>query len=80
MAAWCAEYGVEIWSYCLMPNHVHLVAVPRSEDGLRRAIGEAHRRYTRRYGQRFSWSDRIDCTVAIFSWFAITVLLLRNIR
>jgi putative transposase len=37
---------VEIWAYCLMPNHVHLIAVPRDEAGLARAIGEAHRRYT----------------------------------
>jgi putative transposase len=39
MAEWCREEGVEIWSYCLMPNHVHLIAVPKTEDGLRRAIG-----------------------------------------
>lgn len=37
---------VEIWAYCLMPNHVHLIAVPRTDAGLARAIGEAHRRYT----------------------------------
>ena len=37
---------VEIWAYCLMPNHVHLIAVPRDEIGLARAIGETHRRYT----------------------------------
>jgi REP element-mobilizing transposase RayT len=30
-----------------MPNHVHLIAIPRSADGLRRAFGEVHRRYTR---------------------------------
>jgi putative transposase len=36
---------VEIWAYCLMPNHVHLIAVPRIDEGLARAIGEAHRRY-----------------------------------
>ena len=52
MADWCREEGVEIWSYCLMPNHVHLIAVPKTEDGLRRAIGEAHRRYTRRINFR----------------------------
>ena len=23
--------------YCLMPNHVHLIAVPKTEDGLRLA-------------------------------------------
>src|SRR3989337_636162 len=44
----CLELGVQVWAYCLMPNHVHLVVVPETEDGLRRAIGEAHRRYTRR--------------------------------
>lgn len=21
MAEWCGEHGVEIWAYCLMPNH-----------------------------------------------------------
>ena len=38
-----------------MPNHVHLLAVPRSEDGLARAIGEAHRRYTRMVNFREGW-------------------------
>ena len=55
MADWCKERGVEVWAYCLMPNHVHLIAVPGSEDGLRRAVGEAHRRYTRRINFREKW-------------------------
>ena len=55
MADWCQERGVEVWAYCLMPNHVHLIAVPESEDGLRRAVGEAHRRYTRRINFREKW-------------------------
>jgi len=55
MADWCREEGVAIWSYCLMPNHVHLIAVPSSADGLRWAIGEAHRRYTRRINFREKW-------------------------
>jgi len=55
MSDWCREEGVEIWSYCLMPNHVHLIAVPSSADGLRRAVGEAHRRYTRRINFRKKW-------------------------
>jgi putative transposase len=36
----------EVWSYCLMPNHAHIVLTPSDEDGLRRAFGELHRRYT----------------------------------
>jgi putative transposase len=47
MAQWCARWSVEVWAYCLMPNHVHMIAVSESEGGLRLAIGEAHRRYTR---------------------------------
>jgi putative transposase len=38
--------GVEIWSYCLMPNHVHIIAVPRDEDGLGRTFRHVHRHYT----------------------------------
>ena len=55
MAEWCREEGVDVWGYCLMPNHVHLIAVPRTEQSLRRAIGEAHRRYTRRINFREKW-------------------------
>ena len=55
MAEWCKRCGVTVWAYCLMPNHVHLIAVPEMEDGLRRAIGEAHRRYTRHINFRESW-------------------------
>ena len=59
MAQWCTERGVEVWAYCLMPNHVHLIAVPESEDGLRRAIGEAHRRYTRHVNFREGWRGHL---------------------
>lgn len=38
--------GAQIWSYCLMPNHVHIIVVPQDEDGLRRTFADAHRRYT----------------------------------
>lgn len=59
MAEWCQRCGVEIWAYCLMPNHVHLVAVPESEEGLRRAIGEAHRRYSRHVNFQKGWRGHL---------------------
>ncbi|MGO9121699.1 MAG: transposase [Desulfomonilaceae bacterium] len=55
MSEWCSKHGVDIWAYCLMPNHVHLIAVPQSIEGLARAIGEAHRRYTRRVNFLQGW-------------------------
>ncbi|MBN1359298.1 MAG: transposase [Sedimentisphaerales bacterium] len=30
---WCQRCGVDIWAYCLMPNHIHLIVVPSSEYG-----------------------------------------------
>ena len=49
----------EIWSYCLMPNHVHLVMVPSTEDGLRATLGEAHRHYTRHINFRQGWRGHL---------------------
>lgn len=59
MSEWCIKYRVEIWAWCLMPNHVHLIAVPETEDGLARAIGEAHRRYTRKINFREGWRGHL---------------------
>lgn len=50
---------VKIWAYCLMPNHVHLIAVPGTKEGLNLAIGEAHRRYTRRINFREGWRGHL---------------------
>ncbi len=59
MAEWCGHFGVEIWAYCLMPNHVHLIAVPETENALQRAVGEAHRRYTRAINLREDWRGHL---------------------
>ena len=44
-AANCRDAGVEVWAWCLMPNHVHLILVPSDPDGLRRALSRVHRSY-----------------------------------
>lgn len=59
MTQWCRHYQVAIWSWCLMPNHVHLIAVPQTTEGLARAIGEAHRRYTRHVNFRENWRGHL---------------------
>jgi putative transposase len=41
----CRAAEVEVWAWCLMPNHVHLILVPSDPDGLRRALARVHRRY-----------------------------------
>ena len=59
VAHWAFFYGVEVWCYCLMPNHVHLLAVPCSKDAFSRAFGQAHRRYTRMVNARFNWQGHL---------------------
>ncbi len=59
MHQWCTHYNVDIWGYCLMPNHVHLIAVPEHEQSLALAIGEAHRRYTRLVNFREGWRGHL---------------------
>lgn len=59
LAEWCRKCQVEIWAYCLMPNHVHLIAVPNTEDALRCGIGEAHRRYSRMINFRQNWRGHL---------------------
>jgi putative transposase len=59
LAEHCAAAKVAVWAYCLMPNHVHLILVPSDEDGLRAALGEAHRRYTRRVNAREGWRGHL---------------------
>ena len=51
--------GAEIWAYCLMPNHVHLIVTPADRNGLRRTFGEAHRRYTGAINARFRWTGHL---------------------
>src|SRR5277367_4942885 len=50
---------VEVWAYCFMPNHVHLVLTPKREDGLGQAVGEAHRRYTNFINARGRWTGHL---------------------
>jgi len=52
---WCGQEGIEVWAYCLMTNHVHLIVTPNKQSNLSRAIGEMHRRYTRMINFRNRW-------------------------
>lgn len=51
--------GSEVWAYCLMPNHVHLIVVPSHADGLRMTFADAHRRYTAFINARHRWTGHL---------------------
>jgi putative transposase len=60
---WLEEYagkhGVDLLAYCLMTNHVHLVAVPAAEDSLHKALKPLHMRYAQRINRARGWSGHL---------------------
>jgi len=49
------KYQAQVWAYCLMDNHVHLIVVPDQEKSLAAVIGETHKEYTRMINFREKW-------------------------
>ena len=47
LGAYSARYGLHLWGYCLMDNHVHVVGVPQRPDALARALRQTHADYAR---------------------------------
>jgi putative transposase len=53
------KYKVTIWAYCLMGNHIHLLAVPETDTGLARGIGLTNMLYTQYLNRKLNQSGRI---------------------
>ncbi len=60
---WLSEYSqkfaVDIMSYCLMTNHVHLVLRPATEEGLERVLKPLHMRYAQRINRAKGWKGHL---------------------
>lgn len=39
------RYGMALLGYCLMSNHIHLIAVPKKKDALARSLKNVHGRF-----------------------------------
>ena len=53
------KYQLEIWAYCLMGNHIHLLAVPRKTDSLAKGIGLTNLVYTQYLNRKLNNSGRV---------------------
>ena len=51
--------GVDVWAYCLMPNHVHFVVVPKEQQSLARLFGTVHHRYAKRVNTIHKWRGHL---------------------
>jgi putative transposase len=52
LAESCRKFGVAVWAYCFMPNHVHLILTPSDGAGLALALSRADGRYAGYFNAR----------------------------
>jgi putative transposase len=76
--AWLHEYAskfkVEIAAYCLMTNHIHLILIPSTDDGLQQVLKPLHMRYAQRLNrarnqQGHIWQGRYFSSVLDGDYF-----------
>lgn len=81
------KYALELNGYCLMNNHVHIIAIPHAEDALAKAIGRTNFRYAQ-YINRFHrrsghlWQGRFySCALdERHFWLAMKYIELNPVR
>jgi putative transposase len=54
-----SEPGLRIWAWCLMTNHIHLLAVPKTDAALANALGHTHRDYAHYHNARSGKSGHL---------------------
>ena len=74
ISEYSVKYGVTVLAYCLMPNHVHFIAVPNKSDSLAKTFNTAHMRYSQYFNKKLKqrghlWQGRFYSCVLDQSHF-----------
>ncbi|MBN4073292.1 transposase [Mariprofundus ferrooxydans] len=59
LQGYCEKHAVDILAYCLMSNHIHLIAVPQANDGLQKVLKPLHMRYAQRINRAHGWRGHL---------------------
>jgi putative transposase len=84
LRAYSEEHRLGIWAWCLMTNHVHLLAVPRAATAMARALGRTHSDYARYRNAKSGncghlWQARYySCPVDASGVWAVMAYIERN--
>jgi len=59
LTTYAPKHSLRVWAYCLMDNHIHLLAVPETETALARGIGLTNQVYTQYLNRKLAQSGRV---------------------
>jgi putative transposase len=64
------RHGVLLYGFCLMPNHIHLVAEPKEPQNLAKCMQGLSRSYTAYFNKRYKlvghlWQGRFESKVIV---------------
>ena len=59
LAHYCEKFQVQVLAYCLMTNHLHLVAVPERQTAFEEALRPLHMRYAQRINRARGWTGHV---------------------
>jgi putative transposase len=84
---YASRFEMAVWGYALMSNHVHLIVAGQHRTSIPRAVGNAHREFSRRRNERglvtgHQWANRYFSTALDepHLWAAIRYVELNPVR
>ena len=87
LKAHAERFGVQVLGYCLMDNHMHLVAIPEGPQSLAKAMGRTDYDYTRAVNRARRWSGHLwqnrffSCPLdKVHQWRALAYVDLNPVR
>jgi putative transposase len=87
LGRYATQFGMLVWGFCLMDNHVHIIAVGNTPTSIPRALGNAHREFSRKMNRvrgitGHLWANRFFSTMLDepHLWAAIRYVELNPVR
>ncbi len=77
MKIYTGKYGLKIWAYCLMNNHVHFIAVPSTVDSMSKTFSQVNKLYSEYFNKKMSGLVTYG-RIAIFHVFLMRIISLRR--
>ena len=55
LSEYAQRYGLDVWAYCLMTNHIHIIGVPASAEALAETLRATHIKHSMRVNAQRDW-------------------------